>query len=182
MTLAEVMAASFLLFGLLAVSVGILQQGLRELRRQDVSARALFLAQARLEEAVAEEAPAPGRGVFGPPFEAYGWKLTVQPLEDGFLFLSMQVTGPGGARAELSTQRRGRLFRLWVATEGPRLACVEEDGGGIGAGELSGQPSGQPGFQPAVSPDGMLAFVAAGRIWLRPAEGGAANPMTSGRE
>lgn len=170
LTLSEVVTASAVLLLLLGAAIGVLNHGLAEVRRQELSTQAAFLAQQELERLVARPALSAAEGRCQAPFEAFRWRLEVRP-EGELVALAMRVDGPGGAHFTLTTRRRAVRSALWfTAIRGGRslVARVEEDGTCL---EL--WPSNQDS-QPVPSPDGtQLAFVSSRggsgpRIYLQP--------------
>lgn len=165
-SLSEVLMAFSLLAVLLVMAVGILQWALYGSQTQQANTRAAFLAQAKLEELVAQTQPSAATGTLE---EVFHYSATVQPLDDDLLELSIEVRGPAGARYRLSTQRRASLREVLVRAqpEQPKLYCCSEDF--QDQQELEGD-SGLGQF--ALSPGGdQLAYVKVheGRpqIWVR---------------
>ena len=170
LTLSEVVTASALLLLLLGAAIGVLNHGLAQVRRQELTTQAAFLAQQELERLVARPALSAAEGRCQAPFEAFRWRLEVRP-EGQLVALALRVDGPGGAHFTLTTRRRTVRSALWLtaARHGrSQVARVEEDGSAF---EL--WPADQAS-QPAPSPDGtQLAFVSTRggcgpRLYLQP--------------
>lgn len=160
MTLLEVVLAMAILWMVLVMTTAVLIRAMREIRRQEHTTRAAFLAQGKLESLMAlpSQALQPQSGSFSPPFQAYRWTQEIQSLADDFLFLQVTVEGPSQARFSLFTRRRAEPRVLWFASNRDghsQLYHVQDDGT-----QLERIVSSSNDSHPALSPDGsQVAFV-----------------------
>ena len=123
-SLSELLMGLALLALVLVTALGVLFWALAGSQRQQTQTRAAFLAQQQMEKLWLQPRLEEGRGVFAPPFQDYAWQARVSEAPP-MVRVSLQVTGPRGARYLLAGERRAQL-RWLTYRDRQDLMRVEE--------------------------------------------------------
>ncbi len=123
---AELLIAMSIFATLVVVALGVLHWALRGSQAQEANTRAAFLAQARMEELFEAGHPAPESGQFPGAQGDYFWTTRVDPDSDGFLNLTVSVTGARGCSLQLFARRRASRRDLLFVNDNALIQTSED--------------------------------------------------------